>query len=78
MGMTKRLAKTGTSYAVIIDRTIMKLLDISPETELDLSVREGSLVITPKRELTERQAQLDGVLKESFEQFGSTYKRLAQ
>lgn len=78
MGMTKRLAKTGTSYSVIIDRTIMKLLQISPETELDLSIQDGSLVITPKHNTPDRKSQLDKVLDESFEQFDSTYKKLAE
>lgn len=78
MGMVKRLAKTGTSYSVIIDRTMMKLLQITPESELDLSIQDGALVITPVKSKAERQAQLDQALNESFEQFGSVYKKLAE
>ncbi len=78
MGMTKRLAKTGTGYSVVIDRTILNLLQIDPETELDLSVQNGSIVITPKHESSERKRQLDKVLGESFEQFDSAYKKLAE
>ena len=79
MGMVKRLAKTGTSYSVIIDRTIMKLLHISPETELDLSIEGESLVITPIKKTKEsRQTQLDQIMAESFEQYGEVYKKLAE
>ncbi len=78
MGMTKRLAKTGTSYSVIIDRTLMKLLQISPETDLDLSIQGESLVITPIKSQEKRLAQLDQVLEASFEQYDEVYKKLAE
>jgi antitoxin component of MazEF toxin-antitoxin module len=78
MGMIKRLAKTGTSYSVIIDRTMMKLLQITPETNLNLSIEGESLVITPVKEKTERQKKLELALSESFEQYDSAYKRLAE
>jgi len=51
--MIKKLTAIGNSYGLVIDRAILELLDITPETELELSTDGTRLVIEPKR--TERK-----------------------
>ena len=48
--MTKRLQSVGNSSGVIIDKPILELLGITPETELDFSTDGERLIITPVRE----------------------------
>jgi antitoxin MazE len=75
--MTKTLTKHGNSYALVIDRAIMELLKITPETELELSTDGKVLTISPCAARTRR-----GSVKESLTRVnakhGKTLKRLAQ
>jgi len=45
--MTKRLQAIGNSAGIIIDKPILELLGITPETELELSTDGQRLIITP-------------------------------
>ena len=45
--MTKRLQAIGNSSGIIIDKPILELLRITPETELDISTDGERLIITP-------------------------------
>jgi antitoxin component of MazEF toxin-antitoxin module len=45
--MIKNFVKHGNSWAVIIDRPIMELLKISPETELELTTDGKGIRIEP-------------------------------
>lgn len=43
----KKLQKRGNSHALVIDKTLMEQLGISPDTPLQLTVTGGSLVVRP-------------------------------
>jgi antitoxin component of MazEF toxin-antitoxin module len=45
--MIKQLSKVGNSQAVILDRAIMELVGLEDGAEIQLTVRNGSLIITP-------------------------------
>ena len=45
--MIKKLTVIGNSYGLVIDRSILELLDITPETELELSTDGTRLIIEP-------------------------------
>lgn len=47
--MIKKLVKHGRSYAIIIDDSIMELLQITPKTPLELKVDHDVLIVTPIR-----------------------------
>jgi antitoxin component of MazEF toxin-antitoxin module len=45
--MIKKLTVIGNSYGLVIDRSILELLHITPETELELSTDGTRLIIEP-------------------------------
>ena len=47
--MTKRLQSVGNSSGVIIDKPILELLGITPDTELDFSTDGERLIITDRK-----------------------------
>jgi antitoxin MazE len=75
--MLKTLTKHGNSYALVIDRPIMELLRITPETELELSTDGKTLTITPsggERKPKSVRSALDRVNAKH----GKALRRLAQ
>ncbi len=48
--MIKRLTKHGNSLALVIDRGVLELLDISADTPLSLTTDGNCLVIAPVRD----------------------------
>jgi hypothetical protein len=47
--MIKKLVAIGNSQGIVIDRAILELLKITPETELELSTDGVRLIIEPIR-----------------------------
>ncbi len=45
--MIKHLRKVGNSNALILDRAVMELIGLEEDGEVQLTVREGSLIVTP-------------------------------
>ncbi len=45
--MSKKLTRHGNSYALIIDKPLLQILNISEKTDLTLSIEDGALVIRP-------------------------------
>jgi antitoxin component of MazEF toxin-antitoxin module len=43
----KKLTAIGNSYGLVIDKAILDLLKITPETELELTTDGVSLLVTP-------------------------------
>lgn len=81
MTMTKKLSKTGTSYSLIIDKSIMQLLSITPETLLEIKTNGTSLIITPienNLEEKNREELFEKSLNKSLNKFGKVYERLAK
>lgn len=58
--MVKNLKQIGNSYGVIIDKPILDLLNITPDTPLEISTDGQSLHIRPlhKRTLDEAKAHI--------------------
>jgi putative addiction module antidote len=78
--MAKKLTKHGNSWAIIIDKPILKLLGITEKSTLDMSIADGSLVVTPLRKKTKKTAidikqmanKLMNKYKEAFEKLAKT------
>lgn len=73
--MKKQLSKHGNSLALVIDKPILKLLKIDELTELNLSISNNSLVITPtKKKKRSTLAIANKIMKDHNE----TFKKLAK
>ena len=52
MPYVKQLTRIGNSTGLILDRALLKQLDLEPDGEVEISVQGQSLVITPHRYAT--------------------------
>ena len=75
--MQKMLIKHGNSLALVIDKPILDLLQISADTPLEVSTDGSQLLVTPCRDKS-RQKKLDANLKAINGKFGEDLSRLAQ
>jgi antitoxin component of MazEF toxin-antitoxin module len=75
--MTKTLIKHGNSLALVIDKPILELLQITPDTPLELTTNGDAILVTPVRD-TRRQQRLKASLEKINQQFGDDLERLAQ
>lgn len=75
--MQKTLIKHGNSLALVIDKPILDMLQISADTPLEISTNGDQLLVTPCRDKS-RQKKIEGSLKKINEQFKDDLKRLAQ
>jgi antitoxin component of MazEF toxin-antitoxin module len=75
--MTKTLIKHGNSLALVIDKPILEMLQISADTPLELSTNGDLIVITPVRD-ARRQQILRSSLKKINAKFGDDLRRLAE
>lgn len=75
--MRKTLIKHGNSLALVIDKPILDMLQISADTPLEISTNGDQLLVTPCRDKS-RQQKIQRSLKRINEQFKEDLKRLAQ
>jgi antitoxin component of MazEF toxin-antitoxin module len=75
--MTKTLIKHGNSLALVIDKPILEMLDISADTPLEVTTNGDSLLVSPVRDKT-RQKKIRDSLKKINQKFGNDLKRLAE
>jgi antitoxin component of MazEF toxin-antitoxin module len=78
--MVKTLVKHGNSWALIIDKPILELLHISPDTPLEVSTSDGrSLTVRAVADEPEsRQRLLKHSLNEIDVRYGDMLQRLAR
>jgi antitoxin MazE len=75
--MVKKLSKHGNSLALVIDRSILDLLNIDEETSLEVSTDGEALIVAPVRD-RKRRKKFEEALAASNERYGSALKRLAE
>ena len=49
MPLVKKLIRVGNSTAVILDLEILRQVDVEPDSEVEISVEDGAVVIRPRR-----------------------------
>ena len=74
--MIKKLTKHGNSYALVIDKAILDLLKIEPETPLEITTDGQTLVVSPARD-PKRKAKFHTALEDANRRYGRALKRLA-
>lgn len=75
--MIKNLTKHGNSYAMVIDKPILELLHVTPDTPFEIISDGHSLVLTPVRSKQESR-KFDAALAMVHKRFGRALKRLAE
>jgi antitoxin component of MazEF toxin-antitoxin module len=75
--MTKTLIQHGNSLALVIDKPILEMLQISADTPLDLTTNGDSLLVSPIRDKV-RQKKLRASLKKINRKYGDDLRRLAE
>jgi len=75
--MIKKLTKHGNSYALVIERPIMDLLNIEPETPLEIVTDGNTLTIAPVRDENRRES-FEATLGKTNTKYGKMLKRLAE
>ena len=75
--MIKKLSKHGNSLALVIDRSILELLNINEQTPLEISTDGKALVITPSSE-KKRQKDFTAALNACNRESGDALKRLVE
>lgn len=75
--MIKNLTKHGNSWALVIDKAILDLLNIDPEAPLELSTDGQTLTVSPVRD-PKRQAKFEAALEKANKKYGRVLKKLAE
>jgi antitoxin MazE len=75
--MIKYLIKHGNSHALLLDKAVLELLRIDPQTtQLELVTDGNVLVVTPVRD-KKKQKELNASLAKIDAKYGSVFRRLA-
>ncbi len=75
--MIKRMVQHGNSSALIIDKPIMELLNIDPETPLEISTDGQNIIISPVND-PKRMDRLEKALDKINKKHESTLRKLAK
>jgi antitoxin component of MazEF toxin-antitoxin module len=75
--MIKRLTKHGNSYALVIERPILDLLKIDPESPLEVVTDGNTLTIVPVRD-EKRRKRFKAALSKTNAKYGKMLQRLAE
>jgi len=77
MNMLKTLTRHGNSLALVIDKPILDLLQVTADTPLEITTNGDALIVQPRRD-QQRQARLDKTLSHLNRQFGPALRKLAE
>jgi antitoxin MazE len=75
--MLKTLTKHGNSHALVIDKPILDLLRVTPETPFEIVTDGRCLILSPVRDPAEERKFQDA-LAMVHKRFGRAMKRLAE
>lgn len=75
--MIKTLIKHGNSLALVIDKPILEMLNVTADTPLELVTNGDSLMISPVRD-EERQKKLHASLDKINNKYSDDLRRLAE
>jgi len=75
--MVKKLIRHGNSVALVIDKPIMEILNITNETIFELSTDGRNLILSPQNEHTQEKDILNS-LEKINKKYGAVLKRLGE
>ncbi len=75
--MVTTLEKHGDGYALVIDKAMMEMLKIQPDTRLQITPCADSFKVAPV-DLSERRVRFEQALEETNRKYGRALKKLAE
>ena len=75
--MVKKLTRHGNSLALVIDRPIIDLLKIDPETPLEISTDGKRLIVEPAKP-SARRKQFEAAQEWAHKRYGKAFRKLAE
>lgn len=75
--MLKKLTKHGNSLALVIDRPILDLLKIEPETLLEVSTDGQRLIVAPAK-TSARRKKFEAAQELAHKRYGKVFRKLAE
>jgi antitoxin component of MazEF toxin-antitoxin module len=75
--LIKRLTRLGSSHAIIIDKPIMDLLGLTPETEFEVTTDGRALRLVPRVRRAAPE-QLQAAMDQVFTDHGEVLAKLAK
>ncbi|MDR1535204.1 MAG: AbrB/MazE/SpoVT family DNA-binding domain-containing protein [Planctomycetota bacterium] len=75
--MIKTLTRHGNSYALVIDKPIMELLNIDPETPLEITTDGSSLLVATAKDSV-KAAKMAKARKTMNTKYAKTFRKLAE
>lgn len=75
--MVKTLTKHGNSYALVIDKPILDLLKITPESPLEVTT-DGRVLIVAVAAGNEHRRRVDAAIKRTTRRYSKALKKLAE
>ncbi len=78
LAMVKHLQAVGNSSGIIIDKPILELLSITPETELEVSTDGERLIITPLRAEVNRKRKIARAQARTLANHEGAFRKLAK
>ena len=76
--MIKRLRKVGNSSALILDKALMGMIGLEEKGEVQLTVHNGSLIVTPARPRQVDPKRFEECLERVVSRRRKALKRLAE
>lgn len=76
--MIKKLTKHGNSLALVIDRPILDLLKIDPETPLEISTDGSQLIVRPAAAVSTRRKKFEAAQDAAHKRYAGAFRRLAE
>lgn len=76
--MIKKLAKHGENWAIVIEQPVLDLLEIGPETPLEVSTSGHSLIVSPTIANDEHHEKLKAIVEGIDRKHAKALKRLAR
>ena len=76
--MVKTIRKVGNSNALLLDKAILELIGLREGGQVNLTVTNGSLVVTPVAAKRVDPAKLQSCLDRVVDEWGDVLARLAK
>jgi antitoxin MazE len=74
--MRKKLSAIGNSLGIVIEKPILELLDVTRDTEIDMTTDGERLILTPVRKT--RKHRVKAAMDEVLADHAPTFRKLAK